>query len=523
MTVTLQPVFEALGYRDATAQRAMVRLLQASGSFGDLPNINGVISDKQAQAILDHVTFDNAEQAAYWLHVVTQEHMIRRAPGVERHECIEEDYFQKHRTDLQAALRDVGMNPDIKPTQKYYDHLLLHGSMEDVVTGRIDSLKKLWDEGVRFGAIYLLGSERPLNAVFEPSANKGAKTEMQMIEAHTFEKQKSWPPAMQSVPVISVNTLNGPNGERANTRDTILSWLNAEPKPKPGSVLAVSNQPYVHYQDAAARSALPAGFTLETVGAAAEKDCKISICIDSLAREIDVNFAHLLEKLATHEHTLATPLIGINPADIKVDAATYQFRSGGDGKGVTHTGRHNVDHWDPILHGDPILLHERKDGSKYVADGHHRVDLAKRLNEQGKGPGNILAMVLSEKQGYSAQDVKIIAAYKNMAHGKCNPVDAARVFKEAESPAVHGGLLPKLDMKKGNLPLSYKLSKLSDKALGSVANGEVPAEMAAQVADRVPGDAARQESVMSILKEKLGFADKLKHDRSKTAENGLSI
>jgi len=192
----------------------------------------------------------------------------------------------------------------------------------------------------------------------------------------------------------------------------------------------------------------------------------------------------------------------LDPMSIKVDADTYQFRSHGDGKGVTRLGRYNTDHWDPILHGDPILVHQRLDGSLYVADGHHRLDLAKRLNEQGKGPGALAAMVLREADGYTPRDVRVIAAYKNMAHGHSDIVDAARVFKEATSGNIHTELLPQLQMDKGNLRISYSLSKLSDATLDKVASGEVPEAMAAKVVQRVTAP-ERQESVMRIIAQTL--------------------
>jgi hypothetical protein len=199
----------------------------------------------------------------------------------------------------------------------------------------------------------------------------------------------------------------------------------------------------------------------------------------------------------------ASPLsVIVDPALIHVDAGTYQFRSGGDRQGVTSKGRYTTDHWDPILHGDPLLVHERLDGTLFVADGHHRLELAKRLNAQGRGPGAIAATVLREADGYTPLDVKIIAAYKNMAHGHANPVEAARVFKEALSGKVHTELLPSLQMDKGNLKISYTLSGLSDRALDQVEKDNIPIEVAARIAERAAG-AGEQESLMQLIGNKI--------------------
>ena len=539
MPVTLHPLLEALGYCEPQQQRALIKLLQAAGAFGDVKGVDGILTDKQADAILAHLTFNDSAQAANLLHQITQESLLRD-PNIERHESIDSPHFQKHRAELTQALQDAGMLSELKPIRKHYDHVLLLGTTEDEVKNRFETLKKLWDDGVRFDKIHMLGSERKLNAASEPSAAKAAD-EMAMMESHYYDPNSSWPKGLEQVRIFEVNTFNKPltspsplEGEggvggifphtlqsnalkdsplpnhpsqggrellRPNTQDTVKSWLKTNPVA--GEVLVVSSQPYAKYQDAAVKSALPSDFHVETVSASAAKDVKINIDLDSFARQIDVNFPQLLEKLASAPGVLKTPIIGIAPEDIKVDAATYQFRSGGDANGVTTKGRYQADHWDPILHGDPILVHERLDGSKYVADGHHRVELAKELNAKGTGPGNIMAMVLSEKQGYTAKDAKIIAAYKNIAHGQTDIVETARVFKEAFSGEVNTDLLPHLQMDKGNLRMAYTMSKLSDKVLDQVAKEKIEPKIAAKLAELVPDDSNRQEAVMQIISRKL--------------------
>jgi hypothetical protein len=127
----------------------------------------------------------------------------------------------------------------------------------------------------------------------------------------------------------------------------------------------------------------------------------------------------------------------------------------------------------------------------------------------------VAAIVLREADGYTAEDVKIIAAYKNISSGKDDPIETAKVFKEAYSGKVHTQWLPKLQMDKGNLEVSYKLSKLSDAALDKVVKEEIPIEMAADVATQVQ-DAKSQEAVISTVAEELhkggdkqmSFADK---------------
>src|SRR5690348_1506010 len=100
MSVTLRPAFEALGYTDPVQQRALIKLLQASGAFGEVQGVNGTLTDNQAQAILDKVTyFEDPQAAARWLHDATQKH-FRRPDGTERYQCIETENYQNNRDAL---------------------------------------------------------------------------------------------------------------------------------------------------------------------------------------------------------------------------------------------------------------------------------------------------------------------------------------------------------------------------------------------------------------------------------------
>ncbi|NBO19538.1 MAG: hypothetical protein EBV03_10010, partial [Proteobacteria bacterium] len=403
MTVTMKPVLDALGYSTPTQQRAVVKLMQAAGAFGDVPGVEGLLSDKQADAILNNVTFNDLAQAAEVLHTATQQAMIRRPKGVERADCEEPEAFRQKREGLMQALQDAGLSDAVKPKQKYYDHVLVLGATEQEVDKRLDYLRELWDQGVRFGKIELLGSERALRAGNERSEGKlgenghTSRSEMDMMENRYYAKAAGWPKDMQSVRVFEVNTYNKPGGERANTKDTIESWVKTNPSK--GDVLVISSQPHVRYQDAAVKAVLPKGYSVDTVGMDAPHDMKVSVGMDSIARQVDVGFEKLKERLKMRKPRLETQLVLIDPKDIKVDAATYQFRSGGDKNGVTAKGKYHTDRWDPVLHGDPILVHEKLDGSVFVADGHHRVGLAKELNEKGAGPGKMAALVLREADG----------------------------------------------------------------------------------------------------------------------------
>lgn len=527
MSVTLKPVLDSLGYSTPVQQRAMVKLLQASGAFGKVPGVDGILTDKQADAVLNNVTFNDLSQAATMLHDITQQHMLR-PKGVDRNLCEDSEAYKQNRAELVQAMQDAGLVDNVKPAQKYYDHVLVMGATEGEVNKRLDTLKELWDQGVRFGKIHLLGNERKLNAAREESAGKrgpnGSESliEMDMMEARYYAKSANWPKEMQDVRIFEVNTYNKADGRYANTRETVEAWHKTQPQQ--GEVLVLSSQPCVKYQDAATKAVLPRGFHVESVGAEAPRDTKVSVVMDAIARQIDVGYERLQERLKLRKPKLDAQLVLVDPKDVMVDAATYQFRSGGDAKtGVTEKGRYKAERWEPLLHGNPILLHEKLDGNVFVADGHHRLDLAKTLNAKGVGPGKLAAQVLREADGYTAKDVKIIAAYVNIAHGKTDVVDTAKVFKEAYSGGVNLDLLPPLQMDKGNLKMAFTMSKLSDNVLDAVKKGEVSAEIAAKLAERVPEDQGRQEKILGIIKQKLSSQEYTVTEPAKASNVQINI
>lgn len=507
MSVTLEPVFNALGYDTPDKRRGMIKLLQAAGAFGRLSGVDGVLSDQQADAVLKAVTFDNARQAADWLHDLSQETMLR-PEGQSRTDTTERDEFITHHAPLVDALRQAGVLSEARPTLKHYDHVLLLGSKEPMVETRMHTIKQLWDEGIRFDKIHLLGNERPLDESHEPIATmvdlngKSLSNETEMLKAHYYNMRDDWPEDLKQVPTYAVYSYDR-DERHANTKDTIDTWLSMHPEPDHGNVLVISNQPYVGYQNEAVCSVLPPSFNIDTVGAPVDdRNINVTLAMDALARQIDVNFHDVVDRATHPSVNVNPPLVSLDPSVIKADPETYQFRSNYDNAGVTEEYRHAEDHWDPILHGNPLLVHERLDGTMYVADGHHRLNFAQKLNSEGRGPGNVSAIVLREADGYTPEDIKIIAAYRNIAQGHANPVEAARVFKEAYSGKVHTELLPQLQMDKGNLNVSYRLSKLSDRALDEVERGEIPVDVAADVA-AVAETPESQDKLMESVKDEL--------------------
>lgn len=175
---------------------------------------------------------------------------------------------------------------------------------------------------------------------------------------------------------------------------------------------------------------------------------------------------------------------------IMVDARTYQFRSDVDGSGVgTSMSRVNV--WDELLAGD-FIIHERMDGNRYVADGHHRLDLANRLDSEGHPPIEFNGFILREADGYSVEHVRAIAAVKNIEAGNATAVDAAKVLR------VDPALLEKLTLRHNHARDARGLMKLTDEGFDMVTNRLVEEPHAAYVGE-LTSDGKMQDAILRTL------------------------
>jgi len=175
----------------------------------------------------------------------------------------------------------------------------------------------------------------------------------------------------------------------------------------------------------------------------------------------------------------------VDPNSVQVDAKTFQFKEGGDQFGVTDrlTG---VDKWEPDFAG-VALVYERADGSRFIADGHQRLALAKRTG------GELNARILREADGWTPEAVRVRAAVKNIAEGTGSPLDAAKIMRAARASD-----LPPLPPTSALARQGRALAELSDDAFGMVVNGVVPENYGALVG-RLIKDPKMQEAAIRVL------------------------
>jgi hypothetical protein len=198
---------------------------------------------------------------------------------------------------------------------------------------------------------------------------------------------------------------------------------------------------------------------------------------------------------AARQHADGEPagVFMFKPTALNVDADRFQFKSGGDKYGVTGALR-SVTKWDPAK-AQSIIVWEQRDGTLFVADGHQRAGLARRLTEQGHAKDIELPGVLyREADGISASDARAIAAMTNIANGSGSALDGAKVLRSR--PDLMDGSLP-LSIGKGKQ--AAMLARLDDEAFRMVVNKVAPEHYAALVGELIPHDGPRQIAALKAL------------------------
>ncbi len=194
-----------------------------------------------------------------------------------------------------------------------------------------------------------------------------------------------------------------------------------------------------------------------------------------------------------------TRLEKIDPRTISADPETFQFKSGGDNKGVTDRLK-DVKQWDPVAAGKGIVF-EKADGTRVIADGHQRLGLATRLAEQGQNV-RMDAYVMRERDGWTPRDVRAYAAIKNMQEGSGASLDMAKVMRERPD-LVNTGRMPLSDVK---VRESKSLAQLSEPAFKMVVGGAVKPEHAAAVGESVTDAGRHADMLAEMVKAKVESA-----------------
>ena len=222
----------------------------------------------------------------------TQEKWLRPR-GKERWESKGDDKSQLKKFVLPILTR-LKMVHDIKPSKKYYDSILILGATSKRMEARINYFFQVAkDNNLKFKEVFLLSGERPLNRDVDFLESMPELLNDCQYEACAMEKiwmRDSHVNGFESVPYTLIDTkatIKEGRTLRPTTVDTVFAWLD-QTNPVRSSCLAISNNPYIGYQNASIVYALKASkksdIDVETIGDKASESTSLSLYYDSLAR-----------------------------------------------------------------------------------------------------------------------------------------------------------------------------------------------------------------------------------------------
>lgn len=190
----------------------------------------------------------------------------------------------------------------------------------------------------------------------------------------------------------------------------------------------------------------------------------------------------------------------VDPQKVILDPDRFQFKAGGDKKGV-------VDplggEFDPMAAGI-VTLWEDKSGKLYAVNGHHRTAFA-----QEKSAPALNAYVLRERDGVTAEQARALGAELNIKEGQGKVEDYARFFREAqalsEKDATERGLLGRAAGKTGFMVGKFATDDLYDAFQAGRINGAKAAAISDVGRDR------EDLQNLGMAQAKAMSADELRH------------
>ena len=197
------------------------------------------------------------------------------------------------------------------------------------------------------------------------------------------------------------------------------------------------------------------------------------------------------EIIASSTDNLNGVMFSVPARKALIDAKRFQFKEGGDEYGVTERLQ-DVTEWDNIKAGT-VILWEDVDGKIFIADGHQRAGLAKRIMDQDPSQEiNLVGYKLREVDDITAEKARVIAATANIAQGTGTAIDAAKILR------VEPGRLSELPPRSTLVRQARDLVKLSDDAFGSIVNGVIPPNYGA-IVGRLIDDPDKQQAAIQVL------------------------
>jgi len=179
----------------------------------------------------------------------------------------------------------------------------------------------------------------------------------------------------------------------------------------------------------------------------------------------------------------------LDPDEIGVDPDQFQFKATGR-EGVTRLLK-EVKVWDPLKAG-AITCWKDEAGKYWVVNGHHRVELAKRL----KVP-TVEATVLRAEDGVTAGDALAAGALQNISEGRGTALDAGNFFR--------GRKMTFDELRESGVPLreatareGMALAQLNEPIFRAVVNDEIPVAVGVTIGQELAQAPGLQNAVLDL-------------------------
>lgn len=214
----------------------------------------------------------------------------------------------------------------------------------------------------------------------------------------------------------------------------------------------------------------------------------------------DVLDPALLQRIIDQDReNLGGVLFSFDPREINVDARTFQFKAGGDEFGVTNRLLYNTV-WDPNLAG-VVTVYEYADGRLFIADGHQRVGLARRIMSQDPTQQiQLYGYRLREVDGVTPEQAMVQAAMTNIAQGTGSVIDAAKIAR-MDVDRFQGMIGRTLSPTSALVRDAQGLMRLNDDAFGAIVNEIIEANYGAIVGRILADKPELQMSAIRVLNE----------------------
>lgn len=175
---------------------------------------------------------------------------------------------------------------------------------------------------------------------------------------------------------------------------------------------------------------------------------------------------------------------------IHADPARFQFKGNTDPRTGAGLELKDVRKFDPELAGVVLVWRDPANGKTYVVNGHHRLELAKRLR--------VRHMVVRYVDASNAHKAMIKGALTNIAEGRGTAVDAAKIFRSTkltQQALERAGVSVRGELAK----LALGLANLSPTLFKQVVDEKIPVERGAIIGTHFK-TAVEQDALAAMLK-----------------------